>query len=603
MGALAHAGAAALALLVAACTVGRNPLPTSLPESPATDPPASTADPGVLAPRGTPSDPSAIPALATRGAGFQAVLDGSTSAPILLLDEPLAELQVQAQDLAVRDPRVQALVSDATTGAPHRAEVLGIRRAGLGDLTEATAACRDAPCYRVEVYDHARNAAVVALVDVAARKVVAVDHYPGMQPDLPPHLVSLAERIAAASPEVAEALGEQPAPSDAMMAGSKTALNETRCEASGHLCVAPTFLRGDRALWAIVDLTDGVLVGARWTSLGKSGSGPVVTERRLQEEVVSARYCERETELVRGDWSMRYLLTSSDGLRVADVRYRGKPVLDDAKLVDWHVSYSGTDAFGYSDAIGCPTFSQAAVVAHEGPSVEALSADDSEGAGFALVQDFMGDGWPAPCHYFYRQRYAFYDDGSFRVIGGNLGRGCGTEGTYRPVLRIALAGEEHTVASWDGSGWSPWAEEGFVHQDAIPPGAPEGLALRVTDPTGAGYGVVPGTGQLGEGDRGDDAYLYATLDKPGVDEGRADLITIGPCCNDDHRQGPERFIEPEPEAIAGRPIVLWYVAQLRNDATPGNEACWAESVLEGGVYVPKAYPCYAGPMLVPIEAP
>ena len=585
----------ALAIGLVACAVDPLPSPAVLPTPTAN----ATADPGVLASRATPADLAAIPALATRVARIETALNAVP--PVLLLDEPLAELQALAQDIAVRDPRVLALVSDPDTGQPLRAEVLGIRRARAGDLADGTEGCGQAACYRVELYNHAANAAVVALVDVARSAVVAVDEYPGMQPDVPPHLVALAGQIAAGAPEVAEALGARPSPSEATMAGSKTALNETRCERSRHLCVAPTFLRGDRALWAIVDLTDGLLVGTRWTSLGKSGAGPVVTEHRLEDEVVSARYCERETDLVRGDWALHYILTSSDGLRVAGVRFAGAPVLDDAKLVDWHVSYSGTDAFGYSDAVGCPTFSQAAVVAHGGPVVEDLHGADGAPAGFALTQDFVGDEWPAECHYFYRQRYEFYDDGRFRVVAGNHGRGCGTEGTYRPVLRIALAGEHNTFASWDGEVWEDWPEEDYARQGEGEPTSPEGHAFRVTDSAGDGYFVEPDRGQFGDGGRGDDALLYVTLHKPGVDEGQADLITIGPCCNIDHRQGPERFIEPHPEPIAARSLVLWYVARLENDDTPGSQYCWAESVLENGLYVPRAYPCYAGPMFVPIR--
>lgn len=86
-----------------------------------------------------------------------------------------------------------------------------------------------------------------------------------------------------------------------------------------------------------------------------------------------------------------------------------------------------------------------------------------------------------------------------------------------------------------------------------------------------------------------------------VDEGEADLVTIGPCCNTDYQQGPEKFIEPSPDNIQNKKLVVWYVAQLKNDDAKGKEYCWAESVLENGVYVTKAYPCFAGPMFIPIN--
>ena len=86
---------------------------------------------------------------------------------------------------------------------------------------------------------------------------------PDVQPELPAYLADLAAQIAINSPEVAQALGFKPGAGLAGMPGVKTALNESQCERSHHLCVGPTFLLPDqgRALWAIVDLTDGRLVG------------------------------------------------------------------------------------------------------------------------------------------------------------------------------------------------------------------------------------------------------------------------------------------------------------------------------------------------------
>ena len=168
-------------------------------------------------------------------------------------------------------------------------------------------------------------------------------------------------------------------------------------------------------------------------------------------------YCERNTPFERDGWALDYMLTTSDGLRIANVRFNDTPVLDNAKLVDWHVNYSFQEGFGYSDATGCPIFSQAAVIAFQGPTIEDLKEGDTV-VGFALVQKFWSDLWPLPCNYYYVQRYEFYNDGRFRTVGGNIGRGCGDQGTYRPVMRIALSGD-NTVAAWDGSAWIDWATE------------------------------------------------------------------------------------------------------------------------------------------------
>ncbi len=514
--------------------------------------------------------------------------------PVLLLPD-LDENQALAQALALRDPRFTAAVF-APDGAPLRNEIFNIYPARASDVTEATLRCSVAPCYRVELYNYALNLTTVAIVDVTGQQTLAVNTFPDTQPDIPPHLQKLALEIAANAPEVIEALGFQPSADLAIMESTKTALNNTRCQRSQHLCVAPTFVVGERALWAIVDLTDAVLVGVRWTDLGDVSGGPV-TERSLQNDVVTTMYCERTTPFARDGWALNYILTSSDGLRISEVRFNNRPVLESAKLVDWHVSYSVPEGFGYSDAVGCPMFSQAAVVAFQGPTVEDLRADDRV-VGFSLTQRFWSDLWPLPCNYYYLQRFEFYRDGRFRVVAGNQGRGCGVPGTYRPVLRIALAGP-YTAASWNGSAWETWERERWQLQSEGRLTS-EGYQYRLLRDDGSGFYLEPGRGQFGDGGRGDNAYVYITRRQADRDEGDSDMITIGPCCNTNHEQGPEKFITP-PEPITNSELVLWYTPQIEIDDTPGREYCWADSILLNGVYVSRPYPCYAGPMFVPVN--
>lgn len=556
---------------------------------------SSTSTPlGAVVPRAT-IDPGQypLPALEAQATLVQNILNQPI--PVLLLigmDAPRA----QAQEIAARSQLFQGDLWDPSTGAPLRNEIFGVYPMRESDITEATARCSEAECYRVEMYNYAKNLTTVGFVSITDQTLLAVTKMPDTQPDAPQYLVDLAVQIASESPEVAAALGYAPDSADAVMENTKTALNLTRCQRSRHLCLAPTFVDGERALWAIVDLTDGVLVGVRWTEVGDPG-GPAVTERSLQDDVVMQLYCDKATALEQGDWRMDFILTSSDGLRISDVQYKNRPVLESAKLVDWHVSYSTTEAFGYSDAIGCPIFSQAAVVAFQGPTVEEL-IENGEVAGFVLEQEFWGEQWPLPCSYYYVQRFMFYKDGRFRVVAGNVGRGCGTNGTYRPVLRIALAGE-NSFASWTGSAWETWRVEQWQLQADSQP-AEEGYQFRVADSTGAGYYIEPGRGQF-EGERGDNAFVYVTLDHPDRDEGDSDMITIGPCCNVNYEQGPERFIDNE--SIEGANLVLWYVPQIENEAAPGQQYCWAESALDRGVYVAREYPCYAGPLFVPISNP
>jgi hypothetical protein len=111
-------------------------------------------------------------------------------------------------------------------------------------------------------------------------------------------------------------------------------------------------------------------------------------------------------------------------------------------------------------------------------------------------------------------------------------------------LRIALAGQ-HTFAAWDGAGWTDWAVEQWQVPSHVV--TPEGYQFRALTSDGQGFYIAPANGQFDDGGRGDNPYLYVTLrhTEPGAnDDGETDLITIGPCCNQDHRLGPDKFIEP-----------------------------------------------------------
>ena len=511
----------------------------------------------------------------------------------------LDEKQITAQRLALNEPDLLQYAQDYTTGAALRTAVFGVYPARESDITEESAACNKTTCYRVDVYNYANNTSYSVMVDVNNEQVVHVNRQPHTQPELPPHLTQLALKIATTAPEVEEALGFKPAADDPTMPNVKTALNNTACERSRHLCTAPTFLVDDRALWAIVDLTDEKLVGVRWTDLGEMDAIP--TERNMQSEDVFARFCQSSTPLSQGDWEMDFMLTSSDGLRLSDVRFQGQSVLRSVKLADWHVSYSSRDGFGYSDAVGCPMFSSAAVAALDGPTIEPIEEAGQE-VGFRIVQDYAHPEWPKPCNYRYQEWYEFYHDGRFRITAANLGRGCGNDGTYRPLLRIDLAPPEtggHTFAEWDGRQWVDWENEGWQLQDDKTLYTAEGFQYQVRDSQGGGYFIEPGQGQFPFGERGDHAFTYVTNYKAG--EGDADLLTLGPCCNEDYEQGPDIFIDNPPEPIIDSDLTLWYVPQIENDDTPGQEYCWAEAYVENGAYQARVWPCAAGPMFVPIS--
>lgn len=582
-----------VAFVCAGCGAGSTPV-TAEPTTPAqvAATPTPTRDPGRLA--NDAQSASLLPSVASRATAVAAALQSDP--PILPLSDALSSEQALAQTLALANPEVIRSTRAGDTGAPLRTEVFGIYPVRASDITEATTACQLQTCYRVELYNYAYNSTTVAIVNVTDSQVLAVNDYAETQPDLPQELVTMAVQIAVNAPEVAQELGETPQTDAATMANMKTALNRTLCERSRHLCVAPTFLQGDRALWAIVDLTDAKLVGVRWTDLGPTQSPPI-TEKTLQNEAIYADFCNKTTELSRDGWEMNYILTSSDGLRISEVRYQGKAVLDSAKLVDYHVSYSKTEGFGYSDAIGCPIFSQAAVIAFAPPQVEEL-VENGKVTGFSLIQDFRSELWPQPCNYRYEQRYNFYADGRFDILASNYGRGCGNDGFYRLVMRIAPSGVA-SFARWDGRQWVPWREELWAQEPPDTEITAEGYLYRIAQKDQQEYSIAP---YWDSAERRNSALMYVTARHLIKDEGDADLITIGPCCNDDYRQGPEKFIEPDPEPLTETPIVLWYVPVLKNDDTPGSEYCWADWVLEDGVYTTKTWRCQAGLQFSPVKA-
>jgi hypothetical protein len=78
-------------------------------------------------------------------------------------------------------------------------------------------------------------------------------------------------------------------------------------------------------------------------------------------------------------------------------------------------------------------------------------------------------------------------------------------------------------------------------------------------------------------------------------EGETDMGLIGECCYDDHRQGPEAYVDGE--NLASTNLVLWYVPQLVAHVDPANDDyyCWTIN----GEPDPETYPCIVGPLFVP----
>ncbi len=535
-----------------------------------------------------------IPELVNRVKAIDSIL--ASSQPILLLKN-LNQNEAIAQELAITCPDFQKYLTDPNTKTQFRNEIFNVYQARPQEVPEGYIKQN---IYKVEMYNYVLNMTTTALVDVITKKVLVSGFFKDVQPDIPSHLKDLALKIAVGNPEVIAALGYKPNEKEALMANTKTALNNTKCERSLHLCVAPTFIKDDKALWVIVDLTDYKIVGLRWTQVGTTGEVPVISEKRLKFDKVMDCFCKEELTLNKDNWKFKYIITTSDGLRISEVKYKDNLIITSAKVVDWHVSYSNTDGFGYSDAVGCPEFSQAAVVAETEPRITDI-IENGRKIGFALEQNFSSEQWPKPCNYNYLQRFEFYNDGRFRPAVASLGRGCGNNGTYRPVTRIAFAGNDNTFAEWSNNSWKPWEKEKWNLQTEITPYTKEGYQYKINSSANIGYYLQANTGSFNDGGRGDNAYVYVTKLHANKEEGERDLPTIGPCCNTDYKQGPEKFMTPQPDNIVKTNLVIWYVAQLKNDNTKGKEYCWAESKLVNGVYKTTTFPCLSGPFFVPFK--
>jgi len=507
-------------------------------------------------------------------------------------------------------------------------DMMRILPAIVSTLNEkAQKVCQDHSCYQAEKYNFVTNTTTRAVVDTDAGQVLSVEHYPGMQPDISLRLTHIAQAIALHAPEVKKELGFTPAKKDITMANVRGTMKESPCENSDHLCVAPTFAdhEKEQALWAVVDLTELKLAAAKWAGLGKTTTPACISERSLQNRYIMKNFCQKNSVLEKNGWKITYRLTGSDGLEIRDVFFKGAPVVTSAKIVDWHVSYEqkggekldtstetyiegrrvefvrgedGNYLFGYNDAMGCPLFSTSVVLAFNGPQVRALKNGD----GFMLTQDFRNPKWPMACNYRYENRFEFYDDGSFRVVGVNKGRGCGDNAIYRPVMRIDMAlGEKENLYSYDGK-WNLWEKENseYVGRGALTPTiSTDKYPYKIVSATNEekGYYIEPNHGQFGDNSRGDHATLFATKFKE--NEGDKDLLTLGSCC-DLKADGVERYIE-KPENIEGEHVVLWYVPRIRNDARKGQEYCWADTVIgdDGNLHV-KVWPCTVGPKFIPI---
>lgn len=539
---------------------------------------------------------------------------------------PLDESELDDKAKMVQDFLLQnkAFLEDMhnSEGEPLHNDMMTIRPAISAVLSaKHKMQCAKNPCYEGIKYNFVTNTTTKAIVDVKRKVLLDLKRFKNMQPDISLRLKKVAQAIALNADEVKKELGKAPSIKEMSMANVRGSLNNSPCENKEHLCVAPTFSYHDKeeALWAIVDLTELKLTAAKWAGLGKTATPACISERSLQNREIMENYCQKDTLHEEDGWKLFYRITGSDGLEVVDVSFKGNAVLKSAKIVDWHVAYEergsvdNTDnivlagrqvefvkeknkfLFGYNDAMGCPMFSTSVVLPFNAPRVFPLMQEGKK-VGFYLLQDYRNPKWPMACNYRYENRFEFYDDGSFRVVGVNIGRGCGEKAIYRPVMRIDMDYEHESFFKYDGA-WDKWLLEGVDLQQEAKVYADNRYLYKIEDSNHKGYYVEPNRGQFKDGSRGDNARVFVTRFKEG--EGDLDLLTLGSCCKLDE-DGVERYLTQR-EDIDGKDMVFWYVPKIQNDARKGHEYCWADTLLEDGHLVVKEFPCAVGPKFVPIR--
>jgi hypothetical protein len=447
----------------------------------------------------------------------------------------------------------------------------------------------------VIIYNWDENVTILAIVNLNARTVPDVLRQPGTHPGINKRLVDLARELVLNDATVPEVLGFQPTMADLEMPPMEGDAPGTSCEGI-HLCVAYTFDQSDRMLWVWVDLTDETIAGLRWTTVNP-GENILYTNTSIHEGG-----CPPSGTIDRDGWTMNHEVTGSDALRAYNIEYNGEEVATSIKLVEWHADYGST---GYRDSTGCGGGGGFPIYPYG--NTEIIDINDSLNGviGFEVVQDFRMNSWGNSCNYRYEQRIQFFNDGRFRTVSGAYGKGCGTNALYRPIVRIDIAANgdaNDTFALWESGAWADQTTELWRTPYAGTDGPHEfdgdGYAWRVMDQSGNGFYLEPSqVDTFGDGSRGDDNFIYATLHKPA--EGDTDMsATIGACCNDNHQQGPDTFVNGE--SINDANIVLWYVPQMDTDATDGGNGyyCWT---LQGEPN-PVTYPCFTGPMFVPINS-
>lgn len=482
--------------------------------------------------------------------------------------------------------------------------------------------CADVACYQVDIYDYTNRSTTTLIVDTTNERVLDSWQVANSHPVYSNAAGERAKELLLTSDKLAAALGRSVHRNEiALMQGEHA--NVDACDGL-DMCLTAVFVVDSGMVWATVNMQRDEVAAIWWTERPLDGADAAKRAWEDAPQVAPTVDCGDTFSHSESGWEVNYEVTNSDGLYAYDIRFNDEVVVESVKLVEWHVDYTvqnnNASPSGFVDFVTCNPFAPSGkILAFEDPYVQPITATDGT-TGFEIVQDFRQTFWGFTCRYRYDQRYQFFSDGRFRTVAGGYGRGCGnqqlSEALYRAVMRIDFPaganGEQFEY--WNGDGWTEQTTEAWFGDNKQTPwdghnADHNGYAFRVHSGS-RGYYIEPGVGQFGDGGTGDRAWVYVS--KYAASEGAADLGAFGStfayCCNDSYEQGPELFLNNE--TISGEDNVIWYatdqatVTEYGANPPPPEEPradapyCWTSR--DSSNNPTTEYPCFAGPMFVPI---
>jgi len=436
--------------------------------------------------------------------------------------------------------------------------------------------CKALTCYVVEKYNYALNSTTKAIVNIPKKRVISVKRYSNSQPIINKRLTRISKEIAINQPRIVKELGYKPSFREISMKKIKSNLKESFCKDKNHLCVALTIAENKKkqALLAIIDLTKLKLVAIKWANLNKIYSTVSIDANQY----IVKNFYQKDVNLTKDGWSMKYNLTTLDGLEIKNLKYNGKNVARSLKIINWYLPYKDISVNQVNTSV---------VLAFNAPKIKEFK----EKNGFYIIQDFKNPKSLKTCDYLYENRYEFYKDGSFKILA--LGKACNNKSIYHPIMRldITLNDNKEQFALYNGQDWDNWQIERRYKSTNEEKMYKDKYLYRVNNPQNPenGYYIEPNRGQYNNS-QSDNEIVYVSKFKD--NESNKTLLIY----NDNLKE----FIKNK-ELIENSDTVMWYIPTIQNNDKNRYKYCSKASTIDkNGKSSAKVCTYIAGVKFVPI---